>query len=74
MPPRLSLCVVFPPCQESKALALRALHLIAGTFYYASFLLRHEWNWSFHPVVRGRLARIFAQVAFLAHYRRTLHS
>ena len=59
MPPRLSLCVVFPPCQESKALALRALHPIVGTSYHVSFLLRCEWIQSFHPAMRGRLVGIF---------------
>ena len=48
-----------PPCRASEALALRALHSIAGTFYRISFLSRCEWSWSFHPTTCGRLVGIF---------------
>ena len=59
--------MVSPSCWESKALALRALHLIAETSCRVFFLLRHEWSLRFHPTTRDRLVEIFVQASFLVH-------
>lgn len=74
MPPRPLLHMVFPLYQASEALTLCALHLIVVTSYRISFLLRCEWNQSFHPAVLGKLVGIFRQTAFLVHQRGILHS
>ena len=67
MPHGPLLHAISPSYWASKALVLRALHLIVETSYRAFSLLRHEWNLSFHLTARDRLGEIFVQASFLVH-------